>query len=141
MSSFILQGGHYEWFFDNGDNTYGKAHILGGTITDGVYTNGSIGNTIARQLNLKLWNVSLDTSEPIVLYVDAVAADGTISTRAKGTYYIDTIATSPYSDYCEVTAFDAMLKSEVVYLKEGEWTATTDLALITQISTDIGVNI
>lgn len=141
MPSFILQGGHYEWFFDNGDNTYGKAHILGGTITDGVYTNGSIGNTIARQLNLKLWDVSLDASEPIVLYVDAVAADGTITTKAKGTYYIDTIATSPYSDYCEVTAFDAMLKSEVVYLKEGEWTATTDLALITQISTDIGVNI
>ena len=141
MSSFILQGGHYEWFITNGANTYGKAHILGGTITDGVYTNGSIGNCIARQLNIKLWNVTLDASQPLELYVDAVEANGTITTKAKGVYYIDTIATSPYSDYCEVTAFDAMLKSEVVYLKEGEWTATTDLALITQISTDIGVNI
>lgn len=141
MPSFILQGGHYEWHISNSGNAYGKAHILGGSLTDGLYADVTIGNTIARQLNLRLWNVELDVTQPLYLYVDSVAADGSRVTHNKGVYYIDTVSTSPYSEYSEITAFDSMLKAEVVYLKEGTWTSTTDTALVTEISTDIGVNI
>ena len=139
MASLILQGGHYEWSFTNGGNTYASANIVSGTLTDGVYQQASFGNCISRQLNLRLWNVTLDTTSPIVLSCIEVAADETETAHAVGTFYIDTVSTSPYSEYTEVTAFDAMLKTEAVYMKEGTWTATTASAVISEIMSSIGI--
>lgn len=141
MASLILQGGYYNWSFTNGGNTYTSANIVSGSLTDGIYQECGIGNCIARQLNLRLWNVTLDTSSPIVLTCTEVSSSGTTTNHNKGTYLIDTVSTSPYSEYTEVTAFDAMLKSEVVYIKEGEWTATTDYALVTAIASTMGVSV
>lgn len=139
MASLILNGGYYEWSFTNGGNTYTSANIVSGTLTDGIYTEASFGNCISRQLNLRLWNVTLDTTSPIVLTCTAVASGGSTTNYAKGTYYIDTVSTSPYSEYTEVTAFDAMLKTEAVYMKSGTWTSMTDVALVSDICTSIGV--
>ena len=141
MASLILNGGYYEWSFTNGGNTYTSANIVSGTLTDGIYTEASFGNCISRQLNLRLWNVTLDTTSPIVLTCTAVASGGSTTNYAKGTYYIDTVSTSPYSEYTEVTAFDAMLKTEVIYLKEGEWSTKTSLEVAQEIATDIGVEL
>lgn len=141
MASLIAQGGHYDWQIVNGANAYGKENIVSGTLTDGIYENVSIGGTIARQLNLRLWNVTIDTSSPIVLSVSAVSAGGSVAISDKGTYYIDTVSTSPYSEYTEITAFDAMLKSEVVFMKEGTWTTTTAQALVAEIATLIGITV
>lgn len=141
MSSLIKQGGHYEWLISNGATTYSNANIMSGTIVDGYYQKLGIGNAIARQLNLKLWNVSLDTSQPIRLRVNKIAADGTITTVPKGYYYIDNVGTSPYSEYCEVTAFDALLKADIPYMRTGTFVATTDYAIALQIASDIGVSL
>lgn len=141
MASLIAQGGHYDWQIVNGANTYGKENIVSGTLTDGIYQECGIGNCIARQLDLRLWNVTLDTSSPIVLTCTEVSSSGTTTNHAKGTYYIDTVSTSPYSEYTEVTAFDAMLKTEAVYMKEGEWSATTASAIISEIKTAIGITL
>lgn len=140
MASLILNGGYYEWSFTNGGNTYTSANIVSGTLTDGIYTEASFGNCISRQLNLRLWNVTLDTTSPIVLTCTAVASGGSTTNYAKGTYYIDTVSTSPYSEYTEVTAFDAMLKTEAVYMKEGTWTAKTASAIISEILDSIGIS-
>lgn len=139
MASLILNGGYYTWSFTNGGNTYTSANIVSGTLTDGIYTEASFGNCISRQLNLRLWNVTLDTTSPIVLTCTAVASGGSTTNYAKGTYYIDTVSTSPYSEYTEVTAFDAMLKTEAVYMKSGTWTAKTDAVIVQEICDSIGV--
>ena len=139
--SLITQGGHYEWTVVNGANTYGKANISSGTLSDGVYEKIGIGNVVARQLDIRLWNVTVDASSPLVLTVDAYNIDGTHTTKNKGTYYIDTAATSPYSEYTEITAYDAMLKTEVPFMKGGTFVTTTDKAVVEEIATAIGVNI
>lgn len=126
----------YTWSFTNGNNTYTSANIVSGSLNEALYTECSIGNVTGKQLNLKLWNVTLDTSSPIVLSV----SDGS-STMAKGTYFIDKYSTSPYSEYAEVTAFDAILKTEVVFMKEGEWAATNAATLVEEIADIIGVEV
>lgn len=125
----------YTWSFVNGNNTITNEHIVSGTLTDGLYQECSLGNTIARQLNLRLWNVTLDTSSPIELKVSENGG----TAQSKGTYYIDTVSKSPYSEYSEVTAFDAMLKANAVYMKEGTWSETTDIALVDEICATMGV--
>lgn len=126
----------YTWSFTNGNDTYTSANIVSGSLNEALYTECSIGNVTGKQLNLKLWNVTLDTSSPIVLSV----SDGS-STMAKGTYFIDKYSTSPYSEYTEVTAFDAILKTEVVFMKEGEWAATNAATLVEEIADIIGVEV
>lgn len=139
--SLITQGGHYEWSFTNGANTYTIQNIISGTLTESVYEQIAIGNAVARKLELLLWNVTLDPTSPIVLSVKAINADGTYSTYARGTYLIDTIGTSPYSENTQVVAFDAMMKADVPYMRTGTWTETTDYAVVSNIVSDMGVSI
>ena len=140
--SFILDGGQYEWKLTNGASEYGKAHFADGSLSDGLYDVLSVGNVIARQLKLTLWNVSLDTSEPVVLTLLKTDPDATVPTSvAKGTYFIDTYDTSPYSEYADIVAYDALLKAEAPFMTTGEWAATTDAALAAEIATRIGVTL
>lgn len=141
MASLIAQGGYYEWHITNGETTYDKDQIMSGTITDAVSQDGGIGNVIAKQLNVRLWNADIDVTQPLVVTVTAHFPNGTTETDPKGTFLIDTVAKSPYSEYCEVTAFDALLKTEVVYLKEGEWGTKTSLEVAQEIAADIGVEL
>lgn len=139
--SFILDGGSYEWKITNNLLTIGAENLLGGKLTDGLYTQIGIGNVIAKQLELSLWNVTIDPSYPLILKVEAIASDGTVTTIGKGTYFVDTIEKSPYSEYSKVSAFDAILKAEVPYMKSGDWVETTDYAVALQIANDIGVSL
>ena len=139
--SFITNGGSYEWKITNNLTTYGAANLVSGKLTECLYKRIGVGNVIARQLTLNMWNVTIDTDYPLVLECVATAADGTQTTIGKGTYFVDTIEKSPYSDYATIEAFDALLKTEVPYLRTGTWTATTDKALVQQIATDIGVSV
>lgn len=128
----------YEWRFTNGSNTYGSANIVSGSLTDGLFSEVSFGNVIAKQLNLKLWNVTIDTSSPIVLEYKESNSSTWV---AKGTYLIDTVSTSPYNEYAEVTAFDAILKSEVIFMKDGDWTAALAEDLVDEIASILGVEV
>lgn len=139
--SLITQGGHYEWQIKNGANTYSVENLISGDLCQAIYEKISVGNVAAKTLNITLWNVDLDPTQPIILSVDAVQADGTRMNYPKGIFYIDTIAASPYSEVVEVTAFDALLKAEVPYMKSGDWVETTDYAVALQIANDIGVSL
>ena len=137
--SLITQGGYYEWKVVNGTNEYTAQNIVGGTLTESLFSECSFGNVTAKQLNLKLWNVTIDTSSPIVL---SYKASNSSTWTAKGTYLIDTVSTSPYSEYTEVTAFDAILKAEAIYMKEGTWDSDITAAeLVADIASKIGVTV
>ena len=267
--SYVSDGGSYAWEITNNGNTYGPAYMVGGTLSDGIYPQLSIGNVISKQLDLNMWNAAFDATQPIALTMHKVAVDGSVEKNllgfvdrtldyqgityafdasegtitlsgirsvstngttalqswwtlkagtyclsddlgrsdcyikindydgnqlvigngsftttvdkqvrlfvqfigavnlstsitfkpqlesgstptmwvpytqpaSKGTYFIDTLDASPYDLYCKLTAFDALLKAEVPYMKTGTWTATTDYAIVTQIANDIGVSI
>lgn len=139
--SFISNDGCYNWIITNGNLSCTIENLVSGTLIDGLYQDLSIGNAVARQLNLTMWGVTLDPASPIVLSVKKIAADGTETTVAKGTYFIDTLNKSPYSEYLDVVAFDAMLKTEVAYEKTGGWVPKTDWVVVQEIATQIGVSI
>ena len=139
--SFIIDGGSYEWKIENGANTFGSENLCGGTLQSGLYRKLSIGNVTAKQLTLKMWNPTIDPAQPIVLKVIKTDADGNTEEIGKGTYFVDTIEESPYSEYTSITAFDAILKAEVPYMKSGDWVETTDYAVALQIANDIGVSL
>lgn len=133
--------GNYEWRIVNGSNTYGIDHLIDGTITSTLFETLSVGNTIASQLDLTMWDVTFDPSYPIVVQFRAISDTAQSAWYTKGTFYIDTIETSPYSENTKVTAFDAMLKSEVLYMPSGRWTATTDEIVLNRILADMGVTL
>lgn len=139
--SFILNGGYYEWEIANNGTTWGAANISEGCLSDGCFNQLSVGNVVARQLKLTLWNVALDPAYPLVLTLKKIRGDGTVESIPKGTYFIDTFGTSPYSEYAEVTAYDALLKSEAPFMTSGEWSAASDAALAAEIATRIGVTL
>ena len=139
--SFITDGGSYEWKIENGANTYGAENLCGGTLQSGVFDRISIGNVRARELLLKMWNPTIDPTQPIALKLVKTDADGNTETIGKGTYFVDTIEESPYSEYTSITAFDALLKTEVPYMKSGEYSPISDYAMALQIASDIGVSL
>lgn len=139
--SFITQGGSYEWKLIQGTATYDKTNFSEGKLNDALFEELSIGNVVARELSLRLYNATLSTGTAFDLVLEETDADGLTIEVPKGTYFIDTQETSPYSEFTNVTAFDAMLKTEATYLASGEWTAKTDAAIVSEIASDIGVEV
>ena len=138
--SFILDGGQYEWKITNDGVTCGAAHLSDGTLEDGLYDKLSVGNVVARQLKVTLWNVDIDPTKPLTLTLDKTFA-GATEPLAKGTYFVDTINASPYSEYADFTAYDALLKTDAPFMTSGGWSATTSYAIVAEIATRIGVSI
>ena len=140
--NLIANGGQYEWQIVNGANTYDKTNIMNGTITQTQFQEFSVGNVVAAELNLNLWNTpSVDTSSPLSVQFRATDGSSNSAWYTKGVFFIDTVETSPYSEVTHITAFDAMLKTEVVYLKTGTWTETNTAVVLTNIAGDIGVSV
>ena len=139
--SFITDGGSYAWRIENGANTFGSENLCGGTLTDALYDKLGIGNVIARELSLKMWNPTIDPTQPIVLKLVKTDANGNTETIGKGTYFIDTIGKSPYSEYTDIQAYDAILKTDIPFMVSGDYTATTDYAIADEIATRIGVSL
>ncbi len=138
-NTIIGNGGHYEWRITNGNNTFTKDNIVSGTITTTLYNNVSVGNALSAELDLTLRNATIDTNLPLQVGFRATNGSSNSVWYSKGTYFIDTVDTSPYSDITEITAFDAMLKAETVYQEEGTWTPKTDAVVLQNIATDLGV--
>jgi len=147
--SFILDGGVYNWIIENGSNTYSVKNLISGTLQEGLYQTASVGNTPARQLDVSLWldpddedyPGALDTTQPIVLKLKKIDADGTETIVNKGVYFFDTVEASPYSFQTDFTAFDAILKTEVAYMASGSWAQRPDWEVVQEVASDIGVTI
>ena len=140
-NNIISAGGQYEWQIINGASTFSKVNLISGKITRTCYEQLSVGNVIASQLELELRNVTVDTDS--ILQVQFRATDGSTSSSwyDKGYFFIDTVESSPYSDITKITAYDALMKTAVVYMKTGTWVGTTtDADIITAILSDISVS-
>lgn len=138
-TDIIAAGGAYEWQIVNGANTWTIENLASGSISYSLMDGLSIGNCIASQLQLTVWNATVDSTSPLVVKFRATDGNSTVSSwYTKGTFYIDTVDSSPYSEYSEITAFDAMLKAEVPI---SSWSATTDSALVSTIATAMGVTV
>lgn len=141
-NNIITGGGSYEWRITNGANTWTVANLISGTLTTSMFDELSVGNAPSAQLDLKLWDVTPDTSSPLVLQFRATDGASTQSAwYTKGTFFIDTVDTSPYSEETKIVAFDSMLKAEVTYMASGSWIPKTDFEVVTEIVGDIGVTI
>ena len=136
----ISNGGHIEWQILNGANTFTGENLMEGSISSTLLEGVSIGNTIAAQLDLTLINVSVDTTNPLVVQFRSTGSTNS-AWYTKGTFYIDTIETSPYSDTTKIQAFDSMLMTEYVYQLYGDWTSTTDLVVLNKITGFIGISL
>lgn len=140
-TNLINNGGQFEWQIKNGANTFTKANLVSGSIASTLCEGVSIGNTISAQLDLQLLGVTVDTSNPLVVQFKATDGSSSSSWYTKGTFYIDTIETSPYSDITKIQAFDSMLMTEYVYQLYGDWTSVTDLVVLNKITGFIGISL
>lgn len=141
-NSIISGGGRYEWKITNGNLTIDESHLMGGTQYTTAFEELSVGNAIASRLDLQLWDTQgISPDYPLQLYFRAVNDSSQSAWYSRGVFLIDTIKSSPYSEITNVTAYDAMLKGEVVFMKTGTWSATTDAAIISLIASDLGVSV
>ena len=140
--NIIANGGHYEWRIVNYNKTI-DADLKRGSLTLTLFEQASIGNVLASQLDFEYYDdgVALNTSYPLVVSFRAVGDSSTSEWLQKGSFRIDTIEQSPYSDVVKVTAFDDLLKANVPWMKSGTFAPTTDLAIVRSIASDIGVTI
>lgn len=140
--SRVSNGGSYEWQIINDGTTYSVDNLSGGKLIERLYEKLSIGNVMSRQLELTLYDVTIDPTKSITLKINALTSSGASTIYNRGVYFIDTIEKSPYSDFTQITAYDAMLKANVAYMKTGTWTSRTDKSIVQDIAANIlGVSI
>ena len=139
--NLIADGAKIDWQILNGSNTWTVENLITGSLTNTLFEKLSIGNVVSAQLNLTLRNVEVDTTAPIVLQFRANFNEGESVSEwiTKGKYYLDTLETSPYSEITKITAFDALFKTEFTYMASGTWTERTDLSIVLEIASAIGV--
>lgn len=128
-------------------NTYTQAQIVSATTRAAMFDSElSIGNCIAKELNLVLTNFAGFPTIPRMakIVMEFRLNDGTTQSEwyPKGTYYIDTRAVD-YNGRLTIDAFDPMLMTEQSFTKpgnQGTW-PRTDLSVVQTIATAIGVQI
>ena len=140
-TTILSNGGQFEWQIVNGANTFTKANLMSGSISSTLCKGVAIGSTISAQLDISLYDVTVDTTNPLVVQFRATDGTNDSSWYTKGTFYIDTLETSPYTDVTKITAFDSMLMTEYVYQLSGSWTAVTDLVVLNKITGFIGISL
>ena len=149
-NGLVSDGANFEWQILNNNTTIGKGNIIDGSkIESSVYERISVGNCIASQLHLTLWNATIDASYPLEVQFRAVAPDDGSSSPSivasswytKGIFYVDTMERSLYSENIEIKAFDSMLKTETDFMPTGSYVPMTALAAAQTIATDIGVSL
>lgn len=132
--------------YDDPNNPNG-AQIVSATTRASMLDSGlSIGNCIAKELNLVLTNFAGYHTIPRMakIVMQFRLSDGTTSSSwyPKGTFYIDTRDES-YQGVLTINAFDPMLKSEQSFTKEGNqgtW-PRSDISVVQTIATAMGVSI
>lgn len=131
-----------EWQVLNGTNTFDASKLITGKLSTATMSKVSVGFCVSAQLDLELWGVTVNSSYPLILQFRAKADDGSYSSwYTKGTFFVDTLEKSPYTEETRITAYDAMMKAEVGYLSTDTWVPTTDEVVVEQIATDLGVDI
>ena len=132
--------------YDDPDNANGAQIVSATTRASMLDSSLSIGNCIAKELNLVLRNFAGYHTIPRMARIEMQfrLSDGTTSSDwyPKGTYFIDTRDES-YEGVLTINAFDPMLKSEQSFTKpgnQGTW-PRSDTSVVQTIATAMGVSI
>lgn len=132
--------------YDDPDNSYGAQIVSATTRASMLDSSLSIGNCIAKELNLVLTNFAGYHTIPRMakIVMQFRLNDGTRQSEwiPKGTYFIDTRDES-YEGVLTINAFDPMLKSEQSFTKpdnQGTW-PRSDISVVNTIATAMGVSI
>lgn len=132
--------------YDDPDNSYGAQIVSATTRASMLDSSLSIGNCIAKELNLVLRNFAGYHTIPRMarIVMQYRLNDGTQQSEwiPKGIYYIDTRDES-YQGVLTINAFDPMLKSEQSFTKpgpQGSW-PRSDVSVVQTIATAMGVSI
>ena len=99
---------------------YGEDVIVSMSTTGSLFADGkmAIGGTVAKQIDLTLWNVSaaIPKMAKIIPYYRITNGTQTSEWVQKGVYYIDTRTTD--SGLLSIHGYDDMLKSELVWVPD-----------------------
>lgn len=131
----------------NAYNVYGQDKIVFATTRASMLDSSlSIGNCIAKELNLVLTNL---TGMPTIPRMAKIVMqfrlnDGTTQSEwyPKGTYFIDTRDLDAYG-VLTINAYDPMLKAEQPFTQSGEqgqW-PRSDITIVNQVASRIGVTV
>ena len=107
-----------EWKIENGAEVILSDRIVSGSIEGSIFEDLGIGNAISGRLVLKLRDVTLSPSSPLLLYFRAALEDSASEWIQRGVYYIDTIKTQPYSsdvDFIKALEDEYVSKSDIVH--------------------------
>ena len=111
--------------------------------TSALFDKFSIGNAVAGSLTISLVPTgTIPAMSEIDVYYRVGRVDRTLwsSWMPKGKYFIDTRKTNK-DGVITFEAYDAMLKTEYVFMESGSWTSTTADNVVDMVATDIGVNV
>lgn len=132
--------------YDDPNNSNGAQIVSATTRASMLDSSLSIGNCIAKELNLVLRNFAGYHTIPRMakIVMQYRLNDGTTQSEwlPKGTFFIDTRDES-YGGVLTIDAFDPMLKSEQSFTEsgpQGNW-PRSDLTIVNQIASRIGVTV
>lgn len=128
-----------------GGTTYIGAKIVSAKTTQALgKTSLPVGNCVAAQLDLALWNAgTVPRMAEIALAVRLNGGAEQSEWLPKGTYYVDTREYDAEDDVLTLHAYDAMLKTEQSFTQPGEqgvW-PRMDTAVVADIAQRIGVTV
>lgn len=131
-----------EYKIEIGLDTYTQSDIYGTPqISQSLFDKFSAGNAVAGTLKVTLKPTgSIPTMARLDVYFRVKNSVQTSLWYPKGKYYIDTRKLD-HDGYLSLECYDAMLKSEYTFMESGTWTATTALATLGMIASDMGVSI
>ena len=138
----IMSGSHhFEYKAVIAGTTYPQSSLISIRTSASVFDDFGIGQANAASLELSLIpQGTIPRIAEIKLYVRAVNDILQSEWLPKGVFFIDTRKTDD-AGIMTITGYDAMLKSEVVFLKEGSWVSQSALDVVETIAADMGVSV
>lgn len=139
----ILSGAYeVEHRFIIDSTTYTQSDVIGEPIINAsLFDKYGIGNCVAKTLDLEIIpKGTIPRMAQIKVQMRVKNTTQVSEWLSKGTFFIDTRSEN-ITGSLKIIAYDAMLKAEYVYLEEGTWQSTTSKALITAISSTMGVGV
>ncbi len=138
----ILSGPHrFEYKAVIAGTEYPQGKILSIRTSGCVFDDFGIGQANAASLELSIAPQGvIPRMAEIRLYVRA--ANDTLRSEwlPKGVFFIDTRKTDD-TGIMTITGYDAMLKSEVIFFKEGSWVSQSALEVVQTIAADMSVSV
>lgn len=129
-----------------GGITFGENKLISLKTYGSLFRTATVGNTVSRQIEVSLLpgDATIPRMAEIKVYLRLVLGDTASEWIPKGVFFIDTRYQDKSTGVLTLNGYDAMLKSEIVYLPDGgfleEWPKTMpDVAA--DIAEQMGVSI